>query len=114
VDASAEDAAAAQKHKPLMINRLYTGPDGQTHVEEIEAKFVSGGEVDGCKLLANAGAELRRAPPQRPRRTGPTPSVTDTWRHGRYRAISLPAPPSGLDFPLPGVNRPWAAVQHRG
>jgi quercetin dioxygenase-like cupin family protein len=62
---SAEDAAAAQKHKPLMINRLYTGSDGQTHVEEIEAKFVSGGEVDGYKLLANAGAELRRAPPGR-------------------------------------------------
>ena len=61
----AEDAAAAQKHKPLMINRLYTGSDGQTHVEEIEAKFVSGGEVDGYKLLANAGAELRRAPPGR-------------------------------------------------
>ncbi len=70
MDASADDAAAAQKHKPLMINRLYTGLHRQTHVEEIEAKFVSGGEVDGYKLLANAGAELRRAPPQRPRRAG--------------------------------------------
>jgi hypothetical protein len=34
---SADEVAAAQNHKPLMINRLYTGPDGQTHVEEIEA-----------------------------------------------------------------------------
>ena len=65
MDASAEDAAAAQKRKPLMINRLYTGPDGQTHVEEIEAKFASGGETGSYKLLANAGAELRRAPPGR-------------------------------------------------
>jgi len=61
---SADEAAAAQKHEPLMINHLYTGPDGQTHVEEIEAKFASGG-VEAYKLLANAGAELRRAPPGR-------------------------------------------------
>jgi hypothetical protein len=62
--AQAQDAAATQKNKPLMINRFYTGPDGQTHVEEIEAKF-SAGETGGYKLLANAGAELRRAPPGR-------------------------------------------------
>jgi hypothetical protein len=62
---SADEATGAQNHKPLMINRLYTGPDGQTHVEEIEAKFAPGGGVEGYKLLANAGAELRRAPPGR-------------------------------------------------
>ena len=60
---SAEDAAA--KRKPLMINRLYTGPDGLTYAEEIEAKFAPGGGIDSYKLLANAGAELRRAPPGR-------------------------------------------------
>ena len=59
---SAEDGAAT--HKPIMINRFYTGPDGQTHVEEIEAKF-SLGEVGAYKLLANGGAELRSAPPGR-------------------------------------------------
>jgi len=57
--------AAAQKHKPIMINRLYTGPDGQTHVEEIEAKFAPGGGNDVSKLMANSGAELHRAPPGR-------------------------------------------------
>jgi hypothetical protein len=62
---SADDASAAEKHKLLMINHLYTGPDGQTHVEEIEAKFAPGGGVEAYKLLANAGAELRRAPPGR-------------------------------------------------
>jgi hypothetical protein len=56
---------AAQKHKPLMITRLYTGPDGQTHVEEIEAKFAPGGGNDVYKLMANTGAELHRAPPGR-------------------------------------------------
>lgn len=62
---SAEEGAAAQNHKPLMINRLFTGPDGQTHSEEIEAKFGSGADIQGYKLLANGGAELRRAPPGR-------------------------------------------------
>ncbi len=60
---SAEDGATT--HKPIMINRFYTGPDGQTHVEEIEAKFASLGETGTYKLLANGGAELRRAPPGR-------------------------------------------------
>ena len=59
---SAEDSA---KHKPLMIHRLFTGPDGQTHAELIEAKFTGGGGNDVYKLLANSGAELHRAPPGR-------------------------------------------------
>jgi hypothetical protein len=60
---SAEDAT--QKHKPLMITRLFTGPDGQTHAEEIEAKFAPGGGNDVYKLMANSGAEIHRAPPGR-------------------------------------------------
>jgi hypothetical protein len=58
---SAEEA----KHKPLMIHRLFTGPDGQTHAELVEAKFTGGGGNDVYKLLANSGAELHRAPPGR-------------------------------------------------
>jgi hypothetical protein len=57
--------AAGEEHKPVMITHLFTGPDGQTHAEEIEAKFLPGGGNDVYKLLANAGAELRRAPPGR-------------------------------------------------
>jgi hypothetical protein len=56
--------AAAQTSKPVKITRLYTGPDGQTHAEEIEAKFGPNG-AGGFKLMAGAGAEIRRAPPGR-------------------------------------------------
>jgi hypothetical protein len=49
--------------KPFMITRLFTGPDGLTHAEEIEVKFASGGGV--YRLLANSGAELRSTPPGR-------------------------------------------------
>ncbi len=56
-------AQTAAKHKPIHITRLFTGPDGQTHAEEIEAKFAPGGNSDISKLLANSGAELHRAAP---------------------------------------------------
>src|SRR6266436_8566376 len=56
--------AAAQTGKPIKMHRLYTGPDGQTHAQEIEVKFGPGG-TDPFKLAAGAGAELRRAPPGR-------------------------------------------------
>jgi hypothetical protein len=62
---SAEGAAAAQNHKPVMITRFFTGPDGLTHVEKVEAKFVPGGGNDVYKLLENSGAVLRRSPPGR-------------------------------------------------
>ena len=62
---STETGAAAQKHKPVIITRLYTGPDGQTHAEEIEVKFTPARGNDVSKLLANSGAELPRAPPGR-------------------------------------------------
>src|SRR5712691_5452300 len=52
-----------QKHKPVVVTRLYTGPDGQTHAEEIEAKFAAGATNDAFKLMGVSGAELRRASP---------------------------------------------------
>lgn len=55
---------AAQTGKPVKITRLYSGPDGQTHAEEIEVTFGPGG-TNGFKLMAGAGAEIRRAPPGR-------------------------------------------------
>jgi quercetin dioxygenase-like cupin family protein len=58
---NAQGAAAA--HKRVMITRLYTGPDGQTHAQEIEALSPEGGNV--YKLMANSGATINRAPPGR-------------------------------------------------
>jgi len=55
--------SAEGESRPVMITRLFTGPDGLTHAEEIEVKFASGGGV--YHLLANSGAELRSTPPGR-------------------------------------------------
>jgi hypothetical protein len=57
-------SAPAPKGNPVKMHRLYTGPDGQTHAEEIKVDFGPGG-LDGFKLKAGAGAEIRRAPPGR-------------------------------------------------
>jgi len=42
---------SSQKHKGVFITRLYTGPDGQTHAEEIEAKFIPGNGNDIFKMM---------------------------------------------------------------
>jgi hypothetical protein len=54
--------SGTEKHKPVIVTRLYTGPDGQTHAEEIEAKFTIGNTTDAFKMLGVSGAELHRAP----------------------------------------------------
>lgn len=51
------------KHKPVMMTRLYTGSDGQTHAEEVEAKFTTGAPNEVYKLMAITGAELHRSTP---------------------------------------------------
>jgi sugar/nucleoside kinase (ribokinase family) len=56
------DGAGAQKRKTVFMTRLYTGPDGQTHAEEVEAKFTTGGTNDVFKMVGTSGAELHRAP----------------------------------------------------
>ena len=51
-------SAQAQTKKPFVITRLYTGPDGQTHAEEFEAKF---NDKDVAMLMQLKSAELHRA-----------------------------------------------------
>lgn len=50
----------AQTHNPLFMTRLYTGPDGQTHAEEVELKFTPGSPAEVAKMLQVTGAELHR------------------------------------------------------
>ena len=57
-------SAQDQTGKSTKITRLYTGPDGQTHAQEIEVKFGANG-ADPFKLMSGAGASIRRARPGR-------------------------------------------------
>jgi len=54
------DVVIAQTHKPMMITHLYTGPDNQTHAEEVELKFTPGNPAEVSKMMQVAGAELHR------------------------------------------------------
>ncbi len=56
-------SGSSQKHKAVMMTRLYTGPDGQTHAEETEATFTAGSANEVFKLMGISGAELHRAAP---------------------------------------------------
>jgi quercetin dioxygenase-like cupin family protein len=55
------DGEGSQQRKAVMMTRLYTGTDGQTHAEEIEAKFTAGSPNEVYKLMSITGAELHRA-----------------------------------------------------
>jgi len=57
------DVGSSQKRKPVVITRLYTGSDGQTHAEEIEATFTAGRPNEIFKMRGITGAELHRAAP---------------------------------------------------
>ena len=55
----------AQTHKPVFFTRLYTGPDNQTHAEEVEMKFTAGNTTEVSPLMAVTAAELHRTSPGR-------------------------------------------------
>jgi quercetin dioxygenase-like cupin family protein len=67
--------AQAQTHKPMFMTRLYTGPDNQTHAEEVEVKFAAGNPGEAFKMMQVTGAELRRA----------SPGTVSDWHRGPRR-----------------------------
>jgi quercetin dioxygenase-like cupin family protein len=58
--AQSDVVLAQTAHKPLMITRLYMGPDNQTHAEEVELKFTPGNPAEVSKMMQVTGAELHR------------------------------------------------------
>ena len=56
---TSQDVAAAQARRPIMMTRIYTGPDGLSHAEEIEMRL--NGNVS--EMMKATGVEFsRRAP----------------------------------------------------
>lgn len=53
------DVVVAQTRKPIMATRIFTGPDGLSHAEEIELKMVRGGATD---MMKAAGVEFSSRP----------------------------------------------------
>ena len=72
---SSAQTGASPKHKAVVMTRLYTGADGQTHAEEMEAGFTASGANDVFKLMAVTGAELHRT----------APGTVQTWHNAPRR-----------------------------
>ena len=56
---TAQDVAVAQARKPIMVTRIFTGPDGLSHAEEIELKATAG----VSEMMKAAGVQFSRRPP---------------------------------------------------
>jgi hypothetical protein len=71
-------APAAQARRPIYITRIFTGPDGLTHSEEIEAKSDATGNGNVIKMMPVTGAEIHRG----------APGTTLDWHPGpRYQYV---------------------------
>jgi hypothetical protein len=57
------DTVAAQTRKPIVVTRLFTGPDGLTHAEDIEVKLTGDRQNEISEMFKVKGAELHRTPP---------------------------------------------------
>jgi hypothetical protein len=56
------DVVVAQTRKPIMVTRIYTGPDGQSHAEQIELK-VNGGVSEMIKATGVQFSSRPASPP---------------------------------------------------
>jgi len=54
-----QDVVVAQTPKPIMITRIYTGPDGQSHAEEIEMKM----NGRASEMINATGVQFGSRPP---------------------------------------------------
>jgi len=66
----------------MAIIRIFAGPDGQSHFEEVEPRFESrGDQSESAELIPGSGIVIRRFAPTR----------SNPWHHapGRYAVFTL-------------------------
>ena len=84
-----EDVARAQGRKPVVITRIYTGPDGLAHAEDIELKLNARGVSE---MLKATGAEFSvRAPTAgaNPGNTAASAANDPGWHTGPARQFVI-------------------------
>ena len=54
------EVVLAQTHKPIMVTRIYNGPDNLSHAEEVEMKLTGTGVSD---MMKATGVQFSRRPP---------------------------------------------------
>jgi len=58
-----EGVVLAQTHTPFVMTRLFTGPDNETHAEDVELKFGGTTPIQVSPLMPVTAAELHRNSP---------------------------------------------------
>jgi hypothetical protein len=59
------DVVVAQHRSPIKVTRIFTGPDGLTHAEEIAPKLTSsGGSGELSEMIKVTGLQFRRQAPK--------------------------------------------------
>ena len=69
------DVAVAQTRKPIMMTRIYTGPDGLSHAEDIEMKL----NGNATEMIKATGVEFSRR----------APGSTNEWHTGPRRQFVI-------------------------
>jgi hypothetical protein len=83
------DVAIAQGRKAVVITRIFTGPDGLAHAEDIELKLNARGATD---MLKATGAEFSVRPPTagaKPGITGASDPNAPEWHTGPARQFVI-------------------------
>ena len=83
------DVAVAQGRTPVVITRIFTGPDGLAHAEDVELKLNARGVSD---MLKATGAEFSVRPPTpgaNPRNTGAAAASDPGWHIGPARQFVI-------------------------
>lgn len=57
-----DDLLIAQQRTPIKVTRIYTGPDGQTHAQELDVKLAPGSS-ELSEMINVTGLQFRRTPP---------------------------------------------------
>ena len=83
------DVARAQTRKPVVITRIYTGPDGLAHAEDVELKLSARGISD---MLKATGAEFSVRPPTagaNPNNKAASSATDPGWHTGPARQFVI-------------------------
>jgi hypothetical protein len=83
------DVAVAQGRKPVVVTRIFTGPDGLAHAEDIELKL---GARGASEMLKATGAEFSVRPPTsgaNPRNTAASDANDPGWHTGPARQFVI-------------------------
>jgi len=86
---TARDVVVAQSRRPLVITRIFTGPDGLAHAEDIEVALNNRGATE---MLKATGAEFSVRPPTpgaNPRNTAATDASDPGWHRGPARQFVI-------------------------